>query len=109
MSCEKEIPYTGDVIAYWEEISKRHDPHLEIALKHREKTLTKRKTVNNQTGSDFETETGENNPFPARVQKLIDAGWQFRKGTDEPSVLISPDGNSQFTVKEDGNLYDHEA
>lgn len=45
----------------------------------------------------------------AKVRTLIDGGWDFRRGMDEPSVLISPDDDSQLTVKEDGTLYDHHA
>lgn len=107
MSCDRIS--TGDVVHDLAELSRRHDPDLKISLRHLEETLNKRTPIDGQTGGDLEIETGDSDPFPERVQKLIDEGWKYRKGIDEPSVLISPDGDSQFTVKEDGNLYDHEA
>lgn len=69
MNCESKIRYTGDVVDDLGELSRRHDPHLGIALKHLEETLNKRKAIDNQTGGDFEIETGENNPFPESLLK----------------------------------------
>ena len=37
------------------------------------------------------------------------AGWTQHGGGDEPAVLVSPDGDSQVALREDGTLYDHHA